>query len=63
LIQGRYDLLAESERAEELWQKWEQPEIWWLPHGHLSLLGAPGLTSRVLRWLAPRLNKSTVEEK
>jgi pimeloyl-ACP methyl ester carboxylesterase len=62
LIQGRYDLLAEPEATEELWQKWKQPEIWWLPHGHLSLLGAPGLTGRVLRWLSPRLNKSTVEE-
>jgi hypothetical protein len=21
---------------EELWQKWRQPEIWRLPHGHIS---------------------------
>jgi pimeloyl-ACP methyl ester carboxylesterase len=57
IIQGRYDLLATPEHTEELWQKWEQPEIWWLPHGHISLVGVPGLTSRVLRWLSPRLNK------
>ena len=55
-IQGRYDLLATPECTEELWQKWKQPEIWWLPHGHISLVGAPGLTGRVLRWLSPRLN-------
>ena len=36
LIQGRYDLLVEPENTEELWQKWEQPEIWRLPHGHIS---------------------------
>jgi acetyl esterase/lipase len=55
-IRGRYDSLAES--IEELWQKWGQPEIWRLPHGHISwLFVAPGLTSRMLEWLAPRLNK------
>src|SRR5213083_2143937 len=55
LIQGRYDLLVEAEQTEELWQKWHQPEIWRLRHGHVSGMSAPGLTSRVLRWLAPRL--------
>jgi dienelactone hydrolase len=64
LIQGRYDLLVEAEQTEELWQKWKQPEIWRLPHGHISWMGAPGLTGRVLRWLSPRLNNSaTTREK
>src|SRR5208283_5938824 len=58
LIQGRYDLLVEAERTEELWQKWKQPEIWRLPHGHISALFMPRLTDRVLRWLAPRLDAS-----
>ena len=56
LIQGRYDLFLEPENTEELWQKWEQPEIWRLPHGHISGLFVPGLTGRVLHWLSPRLN-------
>ena len=55
LIQGRYDLLVEAEQTEELWQKWKQPEIWRLPHGHVSWMFTPGVTDRVLRWLAPRL--------
>jgi len=58
LIQGRYDLLVEAEQTEELWQKWKQPEIWRLPHGHVSWMLAPGLTRRVLCWLAPRLEAS-----
>ena len=41
---------------EDLWQKWEQPEFWRLPHGHISALFVPGLTARVLRWLDLRLN-------
>jgi hypothetical protein len=43
----------------ELWQSWEQPEIWRLPHGHIStalIASMPGLPGRVLRWLSPRLN-------
>lgn len=55
LIQGRYDLLVEAEQTEELWQKWEQPEIWRLPQGHISTVLMPGMTDRVLDWLAPRL--------
>ncbi len=54
LIQGRCDLLVEAEQTEELWQKWKQPEIWRLPHGHLSWMFMPGVTRRVLCWLSPR---------
>jgi hypothetical protein len=55
LIEGIYDLFADRQAIEELWQKWEQPEIWRLPHGHISSLFSPGLTGRVLRWLSSRL--------
>jgi hypothetical protein len=61
LIQGRHDLLVEAEQTEELWQKWNQPEIWRLPHGHLSWMFTPGLTGSVLRWLSPRLNSPVVQ--
>jgi pimeloyl-ACP methyl ester carboxylesterase len=57
LIEGIHELFGEKRWMEELWQKWEQPEIWRLPHGHVSALFMPGLTGRVLRWLKPRLNK------
>ena len=55
LIEGIHDLFAERQPIEELWQKWQQPEIWRLPHGHISALFVPGLTGRVLRWLASML--------
>lgn len=58
LIEGVHDLLV-SRSPIELWQSWGQPEIWRLPHGHISTaLTAlmPGLPGRVLRWLSPRLN-------
>jgi len=53
LIEGMYDLLAEPQPVEELWQKWQQPEIWRLPCGHMN--AQLGLMRRVLRWLTPRL--------
>jgi hypothetical protein len=55
LIKGIHDLFGDPQTIEELWQKWEQPDIWRLAHGHISALFVPGLTERVLRWLAPRL--------
>src|SRR6266850_2061632 len=55
LIEGAHNLFTGRQPIEDLWQKWQQPEIWWLPHGHVSSLFVPGLTGRVLRWLSPRL--------
>ena len=55
LIEGIHDLFAERQAIEELWEKWGQPEIWRLPHGHVSALFVLGLMGRVLRWMAPRL--------
>lgn len=55
LIVGTHDLFAKGQPYEELWQKWQQPEIWRLPHGHVSAQFRLGLMGRVLRWLAPRL--------
>src|SRR4030095_10984208 len=54
-IEGIHNLFAERQPIEELWQKWQQPEIWRLPHGHVSAQFVPGLTGRMLRWLSPRL--------
>jgi hypothetical protein len=62
LIEGMHDLLVTSS-SRELWQSWGQPEIWRLPHGHIRtalIASMPGLSRRVLRWVAPRLNNATV---
>ena len=51
-------MICPKKDTEDLWQAWEQPDIWRLPHGHVGLCCgfAPGLPGRVLRWLAQRLN-------
>jgi pimeloyl-ACP methyl ester carboxylesterase len=63
LIEGMHDLMVSSAPI-ELWRSWGQPEIWRLPHGHIStVLTAlmPGLRDRVLRWLTPRMDPPAVE--
>ncbi len=58
LIEAIHDLYVPKEAIAGFWQAWGRPEIWRLPHGHLSTNLKPGLTGRVLRWLAPRLEAS-----
>jgi dienelactone hydrolase len=60
LIEAIHDLYVPKEAIENLWQAWGQPEIWRLPHAHISLNLKLDLTGRILRWLSPRLNKHTV---
>jgi len=58
LLEASHDsMICPKEDTEELWQSWGRPDIWRLPHGHVSLCCGfvPDLPGRVLRWLAPRL--------
>jgi len=63
LIEAMHDVMGWG-APNELWQSWGQPDIWRLPHGHISTaltLLMPGLPGRILRWLAPRLNPPAVQ--
>ena len=55
LIEGTYDQIAAPQPIDDLWQAWCRPEIWRLPHSHLSWMASPGITSRVINWFRPRL--------
>ena len=58
LIEAIHDLFSPRAAIDELWEKWDRPGIWRLPHGHFSfsLIGAPRLmANQVLKWLAARL--------
>jgi pimeloyl-ACP methyl ester carboxylesterase len=57
LIEAIHDLFVNKNSMEALWHAWGQPDIWRLPHGHASRSLLPGLMGRVLRWLAPRLDR------
>jgi hypothetical protein len=55
LIEAVHDLFVPRDTMEELWRAWDQPDIWRLPHGHITVLAAPGLNGRIIRWMEPRL--------
>jgi len=61
LIEAVHDLFAPKETIEELWRAWGQPDIWRLPHGHISIMAAPGLTGRIIGWMAPRLGEAAAK--
>ena len=54
LVEAEYDLFAAKETTEELWRAWDKPEIWRYRSGHISVLGVPGLSNRVARWIAAK---------
>jgi dienelactone hydrolase len=54
LIEAEYDLFVPKETVEDLWRAWDKPEIWRYRHGHISVLCAPGLSNRVVRWVAAK---------
>jgi len=62
LIDAIHDLMAPKEASNELWQAWRRPDLWGLPHGHISItcMSGHGAADRVLRWLALRLNRPAV---
>lgn len=63
LTEGIHDAFVPKNEVEALWQARGRPDIGRLPHGHAGVCcgGVPGLTGRVLRWLAPRLDAPPVQ--
>ena len=61
LIDAIHDLMVPKDAMRELWQAWGQPELWRLPHGHVSVvcMTTSRLTERILCWLTPRLESFT----
>jgi hypothetical protein len=55
LIGGIHDLVCPMDQIDTLWREWGQPNLWRLPHGHISFMSERGLTERVLSWLTPRM--------
>jgi hypothetical protein len=54
LVEAEHDLFVAKENVEDLWRAWDKPEIWRYRSGHISVLWAPGLSNRVVRWIAAR---------
>ena len=54
LVEAEHDLFVARENVEDLWRAWDKPEIWRFRSGHISVLWVPGLSKRVVRWVAAK---------
>jgi dienelactone hydrolase len=54
-IASQFDLFAPPETIEECWRAWNKPEIWWVRHGHISVLLSVPVLLRSVRWVAQKM--------
>jgi pimeloyl-ACP methyl ester carboxylesterase len=53
-IEAEHDLFADKEAIEELGRIW-QPEIWRIPHGHITALFSLPLMNRTVKWIEGKM--------
>lgn len=56
LVESRHDQFAPAETVERLWEAWRRPDIWRVPHGHISVLMSLPIMRRTVGWIASRLS-------
>jgi pimeloyl-ACP methyl ester carboxylesterase len=56
-VQARDDLFAPADTVEEIALAWPGSEIWRVPYGHITVLGSPVITERIVRWAARRMTR------
>jgi len=52
IIQSRYDIFAPPPVVNEVWENWERPDIWSVPHGHISVLASLPIMERTVCWIS-----------
>lgn len=58
IIESQYDLFAPKDTVEQLWQSWDQPNIWRLKHGHISVILSAKILTLAVDWLAEKQRDS-----
>jgi hypothetical protein len=63
VVVAEHDLFVPAETTQELWDAWGNPELWSLPHGHISILASTSMMKRASKWLGLRMkiNESSGE--
>ena len=56
IVESAHDVFVPTHTVEELWEHWGRPEIWRVPHGHISVLGSLPVMRRTVRWIARRVH-------
>jgi len=57
IVKGEYDYFIPPKSIEELWESWGHPEIWRLPHGHISTLCSRSVMRNTIHWVAAKANR------
>ena len=55
ILESTQDLFAPPETVERVWQAWNRPDIWRVPHGHISILASVPMMYRVSRWISHKI--------
>jgi dienelactone hydrolase len=55
MVEADYDVFVPKETTQELWQAWGNPELWSLPHGHITVLGSSSMFKRAAKWVSVRM--------
>src|SRR3954469_10756173 len=48
IVEAQHDIFAPADVVEEVWRRWDQPAIWRVPHGHISILLSLPLMERIV---------------
>jgi len=59
IVEAQYDVFAPAQTVENLWQAWGKPEIWRLPHGHISILLSPLILRRIIKWVSEKAGRTS----
>ncbi len=62
IIECVHDQFVSAQSIEAVWQSWNKPEIWRLPHGHISVLLSRPVMKRTIQWLAQKSRKNGAME-
>jgi dienelactone hydrolase len=58
IVAAEHDMFVPAETTRELWEAWGNPELWELPHGHITILGSSDMMKRAGKWIGLRLKIS-----
>lgn len=61
LIESKHDVFLPPETVEELWRAWDQPEIWRVNHGHISIMASRAVLKQVVGWIGSKVLAQTRE--
>ena len=54
IVEALDDQFVPPESVENVWRAWNQPELWRVKHGHISILLSLPVLERTTRWIAKR---------